>query len=146
MRTRLGLLVVLIATLAAACAGAIVQTVTESDRPSTASPQALAFFDAMVRAADSTGLEQAACVSRWTFSLRDDRLTMHIERVRAATVHRAHPDSVRFECYEAEGTVHTHAYVCRPSDVDREGAEMFGVVVCPNPTRFAVFAVTPCKP
>lgn len=130
--------------LIAACAGAMTQTaVTDSNRPSTASPQALAFFESMIRAADSTGLEQAACVSDWTFSLRNDALRMHIGRVRAATIYRAHPDSVRFQCFINEGTVHTHSWACVPSTLDREGGEMFGVVVCPRPTRFAVFAVRP---
>lgn len=135
----------LFAVISAACAGATVGALMPEPSPNTASAQALAYFDSMVRAADSTGLEQAACVSGWTFSLHATELRMHIERVRPATVERAHSDSVRFECYANEGTVHTHAYVCRPSAVDREGAEMFGIVVCPRPTRWALFAVTPAR-
>lgn len=143
--TKLGLALVL--TLTAACANAFVRSIASSPyQTSTASQQAMQHFDAMLRAADSTGLEQAACVSAWTFSLRNGTLSMHISRVRPALVHRAHADSIRFECYQGEGTVHTHSMLCTPSDTDRTGNEMFGVVVCPRPTRFAIFAVTPRRP
>lgn len=137
-------LTLVLVLICAACAGAFTgMAISDSPRPATASTQALAYFDAMLRAADSTGLEQAACVSGWTFRLQNGKLAMHVERVRPALVHWAEAERVRFECYENEGTVHTHALVCRPSQTDREGWEMFGVVICPNPTRFAVFAVMP---
>jgi hypothetical protein len=140
-RLGIGFLVV----MTAACAGALVGTAISpsTETPATASPQALAHFERMARAADSSGLEQAACVSEWTFKLREGKLRLHVDRVRAAEIERAHPDSVRFLCFQSEGTVHTHALVCRPSAVDLVGNEMFGVVVCPRPTRFAVFAVRP---
>lgn len=137
----------LVVLIGAACTGALVGVaVNDSPRPATASAQALAYFDNMARAHDSTGVEQAACVSAWTFSLQATELRMHIARVRPAKVHYAYSDSIRFQCFTNEGTVHTHSFVCSPSAKDREGTEMFGVVICPRPTRFAVFTVTPRAP
>ena len=133
----------LIVVACAACAGVFAGNAMQSEPPATASPQALAYFESMVRAAEETKLEQAACVSEWTFKLREAKLRLHVERVRPALIQHSHSDSVRFVCYASEGTVHTHSLVCIPSVTDRIGAEMFGVVVCPNPTRFAVFAVRP---
>ena len=138
----------LLAVLCAACAGAVAGAMVQAETPrSTASPQALEYFERMMRAHDSTGVEQAACVTQWNFAAKNGVTTMHVLRVSPPTrVLNATFDGVTFECGFKDGTVHTHSLVCIPSDTDREGDETFGVVVCPRPTRFAVFAVTPKSP
>ena len=143
MRLLTGLLVVVCAACAATLGGATMQPETPR---ATASPQALAYFERMMRAHDSTGIEQAACVTRWNFAVRDGITTMNILHVAPARVLNAVHDGVTFECGARDGTVHTHSFVCWPSETDREGEEAFGVVVCPRPTRFAVFDVVARKP
>lgn len=130
-----------LACMLTACAGRVRAA---SEQPATASPKAWVYFEAMMAEHKRTGVEQAACVTEWTFKAKAGVLSLHIERIRAAEdIRNAHAEGVTFACYAYEGTVHTHNLVCKPSEVDKKGMEMFGVVVCPNPTRFATFTVTP---
>lgn len=140
-RAALTLLMLVLAACASAFAGA-----THTRANVIASAQAQTYFKHMLRAQDSTGVEQAACVAHWMLELRDGVSTMHLLRIRdAEDVTDAHIMGVTFACRESEGTVHTHSSVCVPSETDRVGDEAFGVVLCPQPPWFATFAVRPAR-
>lgn len=130
--------------LLAACAGALSRAQPSAEQATLATPQALRYFDAMISAHSATGVEQAACVSAWSMRVSGGHSTLTVERVRPAEhVRDAHATGVTFDCLASEGTVHTHSIYCVPSEIDKQGNEVFGIVVCPNPTRFAAFAVRP---
>lgn len=133
-----------ILVLLACLAGAACATTHASLERTSASPQARAYFERMMAAHLEAGVEQGACIDAWTLTMRHGESQMYIEHVRPAeNVRNAHATGVTFDCLAYEGTAHTHHAVCRPSEIDKRGVEPFGVVVCPDPTRFAVFAVQP---